>query len=101
MISERTMQVLINCRAKALGAPAPDWIAMRDPAFHAELLAESAIRLVRFRLAQAQQRHMSRVLIPKAVVRPEEGPDTPADDWHALSPLDGEDMPADSQEDKT
>jgi hypothetical protein len=73
MISDRTQRVLINCRAKALGAPAPDWVAMRDPAFHAELMAESAVRLVRFRMAQAQRRSMSQVVIPKVGVKPTRG----------------------------
>lgn len=67
MISRRTEQVLISARAKALGAPAPDFIAVRDVGFHAELLAESAARLVRFRLAQAQRRPMSHVIVPKLV----------------------------------
>lgn len=64
MIHPKTEQVLIRCRAKALGAPVPDLIAVRDPYFHAELLAESAVRLARFRMAQAQQRNMSQVVIP-------------------------------------
>jgi hypothetical protein len=72
-VNERTQRVLINCRAKALGAPAPDLIAVRDPGFHAELLAESAVRLVRFRLAQAQQRAMSQVILPKLTVQPTKG----------------------------
>jgi hypothetical protein len=64
-IHPKTQQVLVRCRAKALGAPAPDLIAVRDPYFHAELLAESAVRLVRFRMAQAQQRAMSQVVLPR------------------------------------
>lgn len=69
-LSPAAARVLIASRAKALGAPAPDLIAVRDPSFHAELLAESAVRLVRFRMAQAQQRPMSRVVLPQLAAKP-------------------------------
>lgn len=67
MISKRTERVLIAARAKALGAPAPDLIAVRDVGFHAELLAESAVRMVRFILAQQQRRQVSQVIMPRLV----------------------------------
>lgn len=66
-MNKRTQQVLISARAKALGAPAPDLIAVRDVSFHAELLAESAVRMVRFALAQRQRRAMSQVVLPRMV----------------------------------
>lgn len=63
--------ILVRCRAKALGAPHPDLVMVRDRQFHADMLAENAIRFMVRRIAERQQRSLRRVIVPRHPVEME------------------------------
>lgn len=61
--TEKQALVYWRCREVALGRD-EQLMAVREAPFHAELLAESAARLVRFRIAQAKARLSAGVQVP-------------------------------------